>query len=205
MRLKFGAILLGVFLFPMVFWTCDRDDTPKPATIGATETDAEREAAFKAMSPAKHLELAGRMGLGPKAEKHLAAVPDGYPGKAELAAKIAEGRKVREAARVKAEAEAAKKREWERKNAHLLPGRELTAEDYLQAEASFWVMLDMHVKNPDSVRDIKSYKAEKSKIMGQVCWRVPITYRAANSFNAIVPGSGSIWMKDGKALRYQVD
>jgi hypothetical protein len=135
----------------------------------------------------------------------LAAVPDGYPGKAELAAKIAEGRKVREAARVKAEAEAAKKREWERKNAHLLPGRELTAEDYLQAEASFWVMLDMHVKNPDSVRDIKSYKAEKSKIMGQVCWRVPITYRAANSFNAIVPGSGSIWMKDGKALRYQVD
>lgn len=204
MSMKFVAILLGVFLMPLGFFACDMACGNIAEHQQAAE-DAEREAAFSAMSPAKHLELAGRMGLGPKAEKHLAAVPDGYPGKAELAAKIAECRKVREAARVKAEAEAAAKRGWEKKNAHLLPGRELTPEDYKEAKLSFWVMLDKHAKNPDSVRDVTCYKAEKSKIMGQACWRVPITFRAANSFNAIVPGSGSIWMKDGKALRYQVD
>lgn len=204
MSMKFVAIMLGVFLMPLGFFACDMACGNIAQRQQAAE-DADREAAFKAMSPAKHLELAGRMGLGPKAEKHLAAVPEGYPGKAELVAKIAEGRKVREAARVKAEAEAAEKREWERANAHRFPGRPLTQQDYDIAEGTMILVLKKAAKNSDSVRDIQSHRGEQSKVGKIVCWRVPVTFRAANSFNAIVPGSGSVWLKDGEIVKYQVD
>lgn len=78
---------------------------------------AKREAEFKAMSPSEHIAQSKAQGFSPLALKHLQAVPDGTPGKAELEAEWkahkaeleAQAKKV--AAARAAEEEAARKKE----------------------------------------------------------------------------------------------
>ena len=75
---------IGFRLIQFGIWIVNNNKEEKAKLVQMEAAKAKREAEFKAMSPEQHLEAAKILGFTTAASRHLAEVPEGFSGKAEL-------------------------------------------------------------------------------------------------------------------------
>ncbi len=68
-------------------------------------------------------------------------------------------------------------------------------------------MLRDSLKDADSLKDVKTYKPtrETIRIKGKKvdCWKVQYSFRAKNSFGAVVLTYGAFWIRDEQILQHK--
>jgi hypothetical protein len=103
-----GIAFLAFFCFRLIqfgFWIAKNNKEEKAKLVQMELAKAKREAEFKAMSPEQHLEAAKTLGFTAAASRHLAEVPEGFSGKAELQQAFIKNAEAMKLAQKKAQAE----------------------------------------------------------------------------------------------------